>query len=50
MSIVFDSRLKYEINHTKSEVVVFGESKFQYAKNMMSREFNLGLDVIKERV
>ena len=51
MSIVFDFSIKwrYEFNHTKSGVVVFGESKIQHAKNMMSRKFNLGLHVIKER-
>ena len=51
MSIVFDFSIKwrYEFNHTKSGVIVFGESKIQHAKNMMSRKFNLGLDVVKER-
>ena len=51
MSIVFNFSIKwrYEFNHTKSGVVVFGESKIQHAKNMMSRKFNLGLDVVKER-
>ena len=51
MSIVFDFSIKwpYEFNHTKSGVVVFEESKIQHAKNMMSRKFNLGLDVVKER-
>ena len=50
-SIVFDFSIKwrYEFNHTKSGVVVFGESKIHHAKNMMSRKFNLGLDVVKER-
>ena len=50
MSIVFhfSIRWRYEFNHTKSGVVVFGESKIQHAKNMMSRKFNLGLDVVKE--
>ena len=51
MSIVFDFSIKwrYELNHTKSGVVVFGESKIQHTKNMMSRKFNLGLDVVKEK-
>ena len=51
MSIVFGFSIKwrYEFNHTKSGVVVFGESKIQHAKNMMSRKFNLGFDVVKER-
>ena len=51
MSIVFDFSIKwrYEFNHIKSGVVVFGESKIQHAKNMMSRKFNLGFDVVKER-
>ena len=51
MSIVFDFSIKwrYEFNHTKSGVIVFGESKIQHAKNMMSRKFNLGVDVVKER-
>ena len=51
MSTVFDFSIKwcYEFNHTKSGVVIFGESKIQHAKNMMSRKFNLGLDVAKER-
>ena len=51
MSIVFDFSIKwrYEFNHNKSGVVVLGESKIQHAKNMLSRKFNLGLDVIKER-
>ena len=52
MSIVCDFSIKwrYEFNHTKSGVVVFGESTIQHAKSMMSRKFNLGLDVVKERV
>ena len=52
MRIVFDFSIKwrYEFNHTKSEVVVFGESKIQHVKNMTYRKFNLGLDVVKERV
>ena len=51
MSIVFDFSIKWrhEFNHAKSGVVVFGESKIRHAKNIMSRKFNLGLDVIKER-
>ena len=51
MSIVFDFSIKwcYEYNHTKGGVIKFGESKIQHAKNMMSRKFNLGLDVVKER-
>ena len=51
MSIVFDFSIKwhYKFNHTESGVVVFGESKIQHAKNMMSRKFNLGLDVVKGR-
>ena len=51
MSIVFDFSIKwrYEFNHNKSGVVVLGESKIQHAKNMLSRNFNLGLDVVKER-
>ena len=51
MSIVFDFSIKwrYEFNHTKSGVVVIGESTIQHAKNMMSRKFNLGLGVVKER-
>ena len=51
MSIVFDFSFKwrYEFNHTKSRAVVFGESKIQHAKNMMSRKFDLGWDVVKER-
>ena len=50
-SIVFDFSIKwrYEFNHNKSGVVVSGESKIQHAKNMLSRKFNLGLDVVKER-
>ena len=46
----FSIKWRYEFNHTKSGVVVFGESKIQHAKNKMSRKFNLGLDVVKERV
>ena len=51
MSIAFDFSIKwcYEFNHTKSGVIVFGESKIPHAKNMMSGKFNLGLDVVKER-
>ena len=51
MSIVFDYSItqRYECNHTKSGVVVFGEPKIQHSKNKMSRKFNLGLDVVKER-
>ena len=51
MSIVFDFSIKwrYEFNHNKSGVLVLGESKIQHAKNMLSRKFNLGLDVVKER-
>ena len=51
MSIVFDFSIKwrYEFNHNKSGVVVLGESKIQHAKNMLSRKFNLGLDVVEER-
>ena len=51
MSIVFDFSIKwcYEFNHTKSGVILFGESKIQHARNTMSRKFNLGLDVVKKR-
>ena len=51
MGIVFGFSIKwrYKFNHIKSGVVVFGESKIQHAKNLMSREFNLGFDVVKER-
>ena len=51
MSIVFDFSIKwrYEFNHTKSKVIVFGKSKIQHAKIMMRRKFNLGLDVVKDR-
>ena len=51
MSIDFSFSIKWhhEFNHIKSGVVVFGESKIQHAKNMMSRKFNVGLDGVKER-
>ena len=50
MSIVFDFSIKwcYEFNHTKSRVIVFGESKIQHAKNMMSRKFNLGWMLLRK--
>ena len=51
MSICYKYRIKwrYEFNHSKSEIVTFGESKPQRFKSMKNREWLLGDTIVDER-
>ena len=48
VSICFSLQWRYKFNHTKSEVVTFGESKPLHLPALQSRKWVLGDDIVDE--